>query len=107
MKVRQSIFDGMAWIAAFLGVMSVLAVLAFHFPEYLTTPRLREVYSESQVKTLLRAGMMLATFLALAALFFSNLKRHALLGLVCLFLAWLAGGADVSYGDKVFTWLSE
>lgn len=101
MKARRSLFDGMAWIAAFLGVMSVLAVLAFHFPEYLTTPRLREVYSDSQVRTLLYAGMVLATILALPALFFSNLKRHALLGLVCVLLAWLAGGADVSYGDKV------
>ena len=101
MKVRQSFFDGMAWIAAFLGVMSVLAVLAFHFPEFLTTPRLREVYSDYQVRTLLYAGMTLATVLALAALFFSKLKRLALLGLVCVLLAWLAGGADVSYGDQV------
>ena len=69
MKARRSLFDGMAWIAAFLGVMSVLAVLAFHFPEYLTTPRLREVYSDSQVRTLLYAGMVLATILALPALF--------------------------------------
>jgi hypothetical protein len=41
--VRESFLDGMAWLAAFLGVMSLLAVAAFHFPEYLTTPRLREV----------------------------------------------------------------
>jgi lathosterol oxidase len=101
MKVRQSFFNGMAWIAAFLGVMSALAVLAFHYPEILTTPRLREVYSDYQVRTLLYAGMILATILALLALFFSRLKRHALLGLVCVLLAWLAGGADVSYGDRV------
>lgn len=35
MNTRQSFLDGMAWIALFLGVMSLLAVLAFHFPEYL------------------------------------------------------------------------
>ena len=101
MKVRQSFFDGMAWIAAILGVMSILAVAAFHFPEYLTTPRLRDVYADNQVRALLYAGMLLATLLALAALFFSNRKRHAMLGLVCVLLAWLAGGADVSYGDRV------
>ena len=101
MKVRQSFLDGMAWIAAFLGVMSMLAVLAFHYPEYLTSPRLRDVYSDYQVRTLLYAGMLLATILALLALFFSKRKRHALFGLVCVLLAWLAGGADVSYGDRV------
>jgi lathosterol oxidase len=101
MKVRRSFLNGMAWIAAFLGVMSVLGVLAFHFPEYLTTPRLRGVYSDYQVRTLLYTGMILATVAAPIALFFSELKRHALLGLVCVLLAWLAGGADVSYGDQV------
>ena len=101
MKVRPSFFDGMAWIAAILGVMSVLAVAAFHFPEYLTTPRLRDVYADNQVRIVLYTGMMLATILALASLFFSNRKRHAMLGLVCVLLAWLAGGADVSYGDRV------
>ena len=44
---------------------------------------------------------MLASILAPIALIFSERKKHALLGLVCVVLAWLAGGADVSYGDKV------
>ncbi len=44
LNVRQSFLDGMAWISLFLGVMGLLAVIAFHFPEYLTTPALREVY---------------------------------------------------------------
>jgi lathosterol oxidase len=99
--VRQSFLDGMAWLAAFLGVMSLLAVTAFHFPEYLTTPRLREAYAEHQVRGLLYAGLVLATLLSVPALLFSRLKRQSLLGLCCVMLAWLAGGADVSYGDQV------
>jgi sterol desaturase/sphingolipid hydroxylase (fatty acid hydroxylase superfamily) len=101
MMVRQSFLDGMAWLAAFLGVMSLLAVAAFHFPEYLTTPRLREVYTEHQVRGLLFAALVLATLLSALALLFSRLKRQALLGLSCAMLAWLAGGADVSYGEQV------
>ena len=100
-RVRRSFLDGMAWLAAFLGVMGLLGVAAFHYPEYLTTPRLRAVYEEHQVRGLLYAGLVLGTLLSLIALFFSRLKRHALLGLACVMLAWLAGGADVSYGEQV------
>jgi lathosterol oxidase len=95
LTVRQSFFDGMAWIAAFLGVMSVLAVAAFHFPEYLTTPRLREVYGEHHVRALLHASMLLASMLAVLALLFSQRRLRALFGLACVLLAWLAGGPNV------------
>jgi lathosterol oxidase len=101
LNIRQSFLDGMAWIALFLGVMGLLAVIAFHFPEYLTTPALREVYQEAQVRTLLYAGLVLASILAPLALVFSQRKLHAAVGLVCVVLAWLAGGADVSYGYEV------
>lgn len=101
LEIRQSFLDGMSWVAAFLGGMSLLAVLAFHYPEFLTTPQLREVYEENQVRTLLYAVLVLASILAPLALFFSNRKRLALLGLACVALAWLAGGADVSYGGRV------
>ncbi|MCB1690331.1 MAG: sterol desaturase family protein [Halioglobus sp.] len=99
--VRKSFLNGMARISVFLGVMSILGVAAFHFPEYLTTPALREHYQQYQVRTLLYTGMVLASILAPIALFFSEKKLHALLGLCCVMLAWLAGGADVSYGDQV------
>jgi sterol desaturase/sphingolipid hydroxylase (fatty acid hydroxylase superfamily) len=81
--------------------MSILAVAAFHFPEYLTTPTLREHYQQYQVRTLLYSGLVLASILAPIGLFFSTQKRQALIGLTCVLLAWLAGGADVSYGDQV------
>lgn len=100
-RIRKSFINGMAWISAFLGVMSLLAVAAFHFPEYLTTPMLRQHYGEHQVRSLLFAGLTLTGILAPIALFFSQRKPQALLGLVCFLLAWLAGGADVSYGDRV------
>ncbi|HET6563933.1 MAG TPA: sterol desaturase family protein [Xanthomonadales bacterium] len=95
MNIRPVFLAGMAWTSLFLGFMSLLAVIAFHFPEYLTTPRLREVYQESQVRALLYAGMVLCGLLALPALLFSRLKLHALAALACLLLAWLAGGAEV------------
>jgi sterol desaturase/sphingolipid hydroxylase (fatty acid hydroxylase superfamily) len=94
-QIRSSFLNGMAYISAFLGAMSLLAVLAFHFPEYLTTPRLREIYSENQVRTLLYSAMILATLLSVIALLFSQKRPLALLGLCCLALAILAGGSEV------------
>jgi lathosterol oxidase len=95
MYVRPEFLGGMARTALFLGIMSLLAVLAFHFPEYLSTPRLREVYQEPQVRTLLYAGMWLCALLALPALLFSDFKPEALMALACLLLAWLLGGPNV------------
>lgn len=91
----------MAWVGAFLGVMSLLSVAAFHFPEYLSTPRLREVYEEQHVRTLLYVALNLATLLSLLALLFSRLKLQAILGLACVLLAWLAGGPNVPLPETI------
>lgn len=99
--IRDHFLNGMAWLSAFLGVAAVLAVLAFHFPEYLTTPALREHYEQQQVRTILYTGLILGTMLAPVGLFFSQRKPQALIGLICVAIAWLAGGADVSYGERV------
>ena len=103
MSERLKIGEGRisAALSLFLSLVGLGAVLCFHFPEYLTTPTLREVYSEQQVRTLLYAGLVLASILAPIALIFSQRKLHATVGLVCVLLAWLAGGADVSYGGQV------
>ena len=46
-------------VSVFLGALSVIAVLCFHFPEYLTTPALRQSYPVEHLRDLLRAGMVL------------------------------------------------
>ena len=93
----------MSYAAALLGVMSVFAVLAFHYPEYLTTPLLREVYQEAQVRLLLQLGMLTAVFAAVLAVVFGGRKRYALLGLSCTVIAWLAGGPNVALEGPVST----
>ena len=100
-NIRPSFLNGMAWLAAFLGVMSLLAVAAFHFPEYLTTPRLRAIYQEHQVRALLYVALATAGLLSLLGLLFSRLKLHALLGLTCVVVAFLAGGSEVPLDDPI------
>ena len=46
------------WISVLLGALSVLGVLCFHFPDFLTTPQLRQAYTADQMRYLLGAGMM-------------------------------------------------
>lgn len=93
--VRHVFLAGMARTAAFLGAMSLLGVIAFHFPEFLTTPQLRQLYEPAQLRTLLYSGMVLTLLLAVPAVLFSRQKAHALFALACLLLAWLAGGPNV------------
>ncbi|MEJ2176603.1 MAG: sterol desaturase family protein [Gammaproteobacteria bacterium] len=100
-KIRPSFLNGMAYIALALAVMGMLGVLSFHFPQYLTTPRLREVYSEEQVRTLLFSGLVLGSLLAIAGVIFSDMKRLSLLALSILVVAWLAGGSNVPLDGPV------
>lgn len=100
-KIRPSFLNGMAYTAAFLAVMGLLAVLAFHFPQYLTTPRLRTMYSEEQMRTLLFTGLILGSMLAITSVLFSQMKRLSLLALAMFIAAWLAGGAGVPLDGSV------
>src|SRR6187431_2495143 len=55
-------------IALALGGLAVLSVLAFHFPEYLTTPDLRKKYDVNVLREILLVGMVIGGGLALANL---------------------------------------
>ncbi len=55
-------------IALALGGLAVLSVLAFHFPEYLTTPDLRKKYDVNVLREILLVGMVIAGGLALTNL---------------------------------------
>ena len=46
-------------IALTLGGLAVLSVLAFHFPEYLTTPDLRRKYDVNVLREILLVGMVI------------------------------------------------
>ena len=47
-------------IALTLGGLAVLAVLVFHFPQYLTTPDLRKKYDVDVLREILLVGMVIA-----------------------------------------------
>jgi len=88
------------WVSVSLGVLSVLGVLCFHFPDYLTTPQLRAAYTADQMRTLLGAGMVFSA--AFGVVTFA-LNRHKLMGAIGICLTLLAmwgGGASVQVGPR-------
>ncbi len=47
-------------VALSLAILCFLAVLAFHFPEYLTTPQLRRSYDVDLLRKVLYAALVVA-----------------------------------------------
>src|SRR5205814_6504791 len=82
-------------IALTLGGLAVLSVLAFHFPQYLTTPDLRKKYDVNVLREILLVGMVIAGGMALANLV--RLRNRWLNGtaLVLIGIAVAAGGHRV------------
>ena len=77
-------------LALTLAFLCLLGVLAFHFPQYLTTPELRHKYSVDVLRIIMTMSLVIAGGLALANLIF---KRSRSLNGVAL------GGAQVPVGD--------
>src|SRR5262245_55783533 len=86
-------------IALALGGLAVLSVLAFRFPQYLTTPELRKKYDVGVLREILLVGMVIAGGMALANLI--RLRNRWLNGaaLALILLALAMGGHRVPVGD--------
>ncbi len=86
-------------IALSLAVLCFLGVLAFHFPQYLTTPELRKTYSVDVMRQLLYWSMVIAGGLALYNAVFSRARWLALAAFTLIALAALLGGHKVPVND--------
>lgn len=86
-------------LGVFLGALSVLAVLCFHFPEWLTTPELRAAYPVDVLRWVLRAGMILAALFGALSLLLSPSKRLGFAGIALALLAQWLGGAHVEVDE--------
>jgi len=86
-------------IALALSMLSVLAVLAFHFPEYLTTPQLRKQYSVDVMREILLVSLVVAGGISLANVV--RLRNRWINGTALFFVvvAVALGGHRVPVGD--------
>lgn len=86
-------------ISLTLALLSIGAVLCFHFPEYLTTADLRAKYDVEVMRQLLRAAMFVAVFFGCLTFFLSKGKRLGFAGIALTVVAQAMGGATVEVGD--------
>lgn len=86
-------------LALSLGVLCLLGVLAFHFPQYLTTPELRHQYSVDVLRLVLFVALLVAGGLSLASLIVGNRRNLNLLAFALVVLAVALGGSRVPVGN--------
>lgn len=92
-KFGEGIISG--YVSVFLALLSFVAVFCFKFPEILTTPELREVYTGESMATLLTATIIASFFFAVLSIILNHKKRLALTGLLISTAAIIIGGFTV------------
>lgn len=86
-------------IAMVLGCLCFLAVLAFHFPQHLTTPELRKSYDVDLLRILLFCTMVLGGGMALANIVLGRVRWLSSTAFFLIVLAALLGGHKVPVTD--------
>lgn len=86
-----------AYIAAALGLLSLLGVLCFHFPELLTSREFRATYTEGFARDLLLVGLVGAFALGTLAVLRRRNRRVAMVGVGAAALTVMLGGATVEF----------
>ena len=86
-------------VALSLGFLCLLGVLAFLFPQYLTTPELRHEYSVDVLRQAMFAALLIAGGLSLANLVLGVRRNLNLLAFGLVIAAVAFGGSRVPVGD--------
>lgn len=87
------------YLSCALGALSLLAVLCFHFPEYLTTPELRGKYDVSFLRGLLAFAMVASVAFGSLTFFLTRCRSLGFAGIVLTLAAQALGGASVEVRD--------
>ncbi len=83
-------------IALTLGILCFLGVLAFHFPQYLTTPELRKSYDVEWMRRLMYAAMVISGGLALFNIVFGRARWLSSAAFLLIVLTAVLGGHKVN-----------
>jgi sterol desaturase/sphingolipid hydroxylase (fatty acid hydroxylase superfamily) len=68
------------YISIFLATMALVSILCFYYPEKLTTPEFREIYTAEMMKLILKIVVIGAFFFALISFLLSKKIKWALIG---------------------------
>lgn len=99
--MRSSLLKSLASISLFLAILCLLSVIAFHFPEFLSNPKLRQSYNVDHLRLLLFVCLYISFGLSLAALFISPYKGRAFAALILVVAASMLGGSSVEVPAQV------
>ena len=86
-------------IALSLGILCFLGVLAFHFPQYLTTPELRKSYNVDVMRFILLAAMVISGGLSLVNIIFNRSRWLSSAAFLLVVASALLGGHKVPVHD--------
>ncbi|MEO7391394.1 MAG: hypothetical protein ABIU58_04410 [Ramlibacter sp.] len=86
-------------IALALGILCFLGVLAFHFPEYLTTRQLRKNYDVEMLRKVMFGAMVVAGGVSLVNILFNRSRWLASFAFMFVVLTALLGGHKVPVND--------
>ena len=86
-------------IALSLGFLCLLAVAAFHFPQYLTTPDLRHKYSVDVLRQVLLVGLLVAGGMSLGNVILGRQRNLNIMAFVLVIAAVALGGSRVQVGE--------
>lgn len=88
-----------SYISIFLGVLAIGGMLCFYYPERLTTPEFRNIYTGDSMRILLIGDIIAAIFFALLSIILSKKLLFALPGAGIAGAAILLGALDVNGRD--------
>ncbi|GAB2840195.1 sterol desaturase family protein [Pseudoduganella ginsengisoli] len=86
-------------LAFTLGLLSLLGVAAFHFPQYLTTPELRREYDPDVIRHIMFAALVIAGSISLLNVLFKRERALNAVAGVMVIAAVAAGGSHVPVND--------
>ncbi|MFP3637876.1 sterol desaturase family protein [Paraburkholderia sp. SIMBA_054] len=86
-------------LALVISFLSLFGVLAFHFPQYLTTPELRHVYSVDLMRQILFCALIVSGGLALGSIVVDNRRHINAVSFVFVIVAVALGGSRVPVGN--------
>ena len=93
LKVGEGQISG--YISIFLSILCLLGIFCFYYPEQLTTPEFREVYTKDSMEILMMSGVIASFFFAVVSVILSKRVKWGLIGASISGLAILLGAFSV------------
>ncbi|WP_235528510.1 hypothetical protein [Pedobacter sp. Leaf194] len=103
MSPRQRLVIGQGqisgYISIFLAVLALLGILCFHYPEKLTTPEFREIYTKDSMEAMMIGGVIASLFFSALSIVLSKKLKYGWPGFALAALAVILGALSVEGRD--------